>query len=1354
MTALKELESDEENVSPDRTNRNGRSSVQAKATAAGKAPLIAGAQASKTEPDRVRKKKKKLQQVFSSSENEEDSLIIKDKRSSVFRPSVPVEDRRSKRELAALPPLGRFVTRRRRALPVPAGKPTSKQSCGISNSSLNSSSDFASVVPSVPRCVTRRKRTTVLEELRQENPGPKPSAGVLSGGHSESYSALREVSLNDNEERRMSCKRPLLCSTPSLDSRRNLRYVEPSVSEISSFSCDEQDKPPGRKASSSGLPVKPRRSTVTQDRRQRSSCVQEVKAVVHAEEHSGGALLQQELDRCGERTEDGVETKGEMACEDDQTSASVVFVSAQTHVDSLAEQLKKRCRLFGAVVPLEKVDVMGALSKQSPGEKPDVQEEMWLPCLETEPSTSGSLVEIGHGNQTNDSSDCALFRSLYVTSSSSPSSSLPVPPRSSPPAHELADSAQALIDCLKAECLSSCLTVSLLPLDRSLLRRVQQAPREVPETRPASPLPPETKRDDKGLKRSLHSGNAEKLSSEGERSSGSEGQAAGVVRRLSASFGLSAVSPVAAPSRAHAKGLPKERSAAGTSRKACVSGLSISRWSKRDMGERNKKQRKNETRTRTKPGESSLMFLLPARTNGESACSSLPGNSALGLPVTPTRMEQLNLSNSLALFSPDMLTTHNWGRLKAALSIHKRKTAFPTPRQLSLSNMRSPGGMDCSLDLFGASLSAYTPLSKLTPSRLLRSTMTTNASVGPDAEDISDAEKVYHECQQDGPVSFDDCIPPKQMKCCTKIGEGTFGEVFSTVTDSNQTVALKIIPVEGPQKVNGEPQKTFGEILHEIIISKELSSLNSKENNQTNGFIGLNNLHCVRGSYPSTLLKAWDKFDREKESENDRPGRVGPTFYTGRVGPTFYTGRVGPTFYTGRVGPTFYTGRVGPTFYTGRVGPTLYTGRVGPTLYTGRVGPTLYTGRVGPTFYTGRVGPTFYTGRVGPTFYTGRVGPTFYTGRVGPTFYTGRVGPTFYTGRVGPTFYTGRVGPTFYTGRVGPAFYSRGERGPHFFGEDQLFVILEFEFGGSDLENMNGKLFSMGQAKSILHQVTAALAVAEQALYFEHRDLHWGNILVKTTKEKSSTFVLNGVVYSVETRGVHVNIIDYSLSRLEIGVFPPVAFSSHTPPTLLLSTPVLSVHVYGLTVSCDIANDEELFMGQGDYQFEIYRLMKKENNNCWADYNPHSNVLWLHYVVDKLLTMKYKAKAQTVQQKRIKSSLQAFKSEILSYRSATEALMHCSLFQLYNRRPKAHPSAKQGWGQGDTAFKEGRHLKYTVTRPPNYTPSHPVTTTRQCGTHWEPLGVATVPNQVRCPDGCMGLVMKSMLTAPSLGHSE
>ncbi|PIO25761.1 hypothetical protein AB205_0111440, partial [Aquarana catesbeiana] len=48
-----------------------------------------------------------------------------------------------------------------------------------------------------------------------------------------------------------------------------------------------------------------------------------------------------------------------------------------------------------------------------------------------------------------------------------------------------------------------------------------------------------------------------------------------------------------------------------------------------------------------------------------------------------------------------------------------------------------------------------------------------------------------------------------------------------------------IIPIEGSQKVNGEPQKSFAEILPEIIISKELSLLSGGENNRTSGFINL-----------------------------------------------------------------------------------------------------------------------------------------------------------------------------------------------------------------------------------------------------------------------------------------------------------------------------------------------------------------------------------------------------------------------------------------------------------------------------------------------------------------------------------
>uniref|UniRef100_A0A3B4B1M2 Serine/threonine-protein kinase haspin n=1 Tax=Periophthalmus magnuspinnatus TaxID=409849 RepID=A0A3B4B1M2_9GOBI len=385
-------------------------------------------------------------------------------------------------------------------------------------------------------------------------------------------------------------------------------------------------------------------------------------------------------------------------------------------------------------------------------------------------------------------------------------------------------------------------------------------------------------------------------------------------------------------------------------------------------------------------------------------------------------------------------STHTWSRLKAALSIHRKGT---------------------SLNCLNVYLLSFPFVIQLVF----------------DHDEMSDAEKVYAECGQEGPVAWDECLLPQRMKQCVKIGEGTFGEVFSTTSgkSNGEIVALKVIPVEGSEKVNGEDQKTFGEILHEIIISKELSCLDKKEKNQTSGFIGLRDLHCVKGCYPPEFLHAWDKFDKQKHSENDRPD---------------------------------------------------------------------------------------------------------------------------------------------------------------FFENEQLFIILEFEFGGTDLENSNGTLSSIAVAKSILHQVTAALAVAEQELQFEHRDLHWGNVLVKVTKQKTAEFILNGTVHSLDTKGVLVRIIDYSLSRLEIGQ--------------------KSFCLLHMTIS--------LFIGQGDYQFEIYRLMRQENGNEWSSYNPHSNVLWLHYLCSKLLDMKYRGSGGK-RNKDIRGELASFYDNVLQFSSATEVLQNSLLFQ-------------------------------------------------------------------------------------------
>ncbi len=77
----------------------------------------------------------------------------------------------------------------------------------------------------------------------------------------------------------------------------------------------------------------------------------------------------------------------------------------------------------------------------------------------------------------------------------------------------------------------------------------------------------------------------------------------------------------------------------------------------------------------------------------------------------------------------------------------------------------------------------------------------------------------------------------------------------------------------------------------------------------------------------------------------------------------------------------------------------------------------------------------------------------------------------------------------------------------------------------------------MSEAWSTLEQTALALAVAENTLEFEHRDLHWGNILVERTEEAFIVGTLDGRRKVVETHGVRATIIDFTHSRIKKGTF-------------------------------------------------------------------------------------------------------------------------------------------------------------------------------------------------------------------------
>ncbi|KAG8543861.1 hypothetical protein GDO81_023531, partial [Engystomops pustulosus] len=151
------------------------------------------------------------------------------------------------------------------------------------------------------------------------------------------------------------------------------------------------------------------------------------------------------------------------------------------------------------------------------------------------------------------------------------------------------------------------------------------------------------------------------------------------------------------------------------------------------------------------------------------------------------------------------------------------------------------------------------------------------------------------------------------------------------------------------------------------------------------------------------------------------------------------------------------------------------------------------------------------------------------------------------------------------------------------------------------------------------------------------RDLHWGNLLIERSQSCTISMSLQGDMFDIPSGGIQVKIIDYTLSRLDKD---------------------------GLTVFCDLSTDEELFLGEGDLQFEVYRSMRRENQNVWSLYKPHSNVLWLHYLCDKLLTeAKCMKKPSSAVQRRDLRRLQDFRREVRHYGSATEVLKRSRLFK-------------------------------------------------------------------------------------------
>ncbi|KAI9097231.1 hypothetical protein DFS34DRAFT_694633 [Phlyctochytrium arcticum] len=185
----------------------------------------------------------------------------------------------------------------------------------------------------------------------------------------------------------------------------------------------------------------------------------------------------------------------------------------------------------------------------------------------------------------------------------------------------------------------------------------------------------------------------------------------------------------------------------------------------------------------------------------------------------------------------------------------------------------------------------------------------------------------------------------------------------------------------------------------------------------------------------------------------------------------------------------------------------------------------------------------------------------------------------------------------------------------------QLHALLILRNGGTDLEHMPPR--SAAQVLSITRQIVSALARAETS-GFEHRDLHWGNVLVSFDDDEDDAY----------DEGVKVCIIDFTFGRINDGTNAPPIFNPITDPAIFAGKG----------------------KGQrgGDLQFDVYRWMLAETGGAWVGFYPRTNIFWIHYLIDKLLTKKKLAKQPAATGAR--KILTSLRDAILECGSASEAV--------------------------------------------------------------------------------------------------
>jgi serine/threonine-protein kinase haspin len=179
---------------------------------------------------------------------------------------------------------------------------------------------------------------------------------------------------------------------------------------------------------------------------------------------------------------------------------------------------------------------------------------------------------------------------------------------------------------------------------------------------------------------------------------------------------------------------------------------------------------------------------------------------------------------------------------------------------------------------------------------------------------------------------------------------------------------------------------------------------------------------------------------------------------------------------------------------------------------------------------------------------------------------------------------------------------------------EQLWLLLEMSDAGRNLEPgqyappgqkavKGSRYLSIGRTWDIFWEVVKAVAKAEVFAQFEHRDLHLGNVCAKDTHnnvdEDDLTIIRKDspLLLGLNRSKMEITLIDYSLSRAIINSDENVLFY-------------------------DFQKDKHLLRGEGDLQYDMYRYMVTAlGDRSPKDFIPETNVIWLWFLLTRLLDM-------------------------------------------------------------------------------------------------------------------------------------